>query len=79
MPGRADAVVAAAADRGVNLRRVDADTVGISTDEITTREHLELVWSAFGVPVVSGDDLDALDAQTVDAFPAELRPRRRRT
>jgi glycine dehydrogenase len=47
-PGRAAAVVAAARDRGVNLRLVDADHVGVTTDETTTREHLAAVWAAFG-------------------------------
>src|SRR6266536_84989 len=53
VPGRADAVVAAAAGLGVNLRPVDADHVGVSTDEVTTREHLEKVWRAFSS--VAGD------------------------
>ncbi len=70
VPGRADEVVAAAAALEVNLRRVDADTVGISTDEITNRAHLERVWAAFGVP--GADDLDALDDRTPDAIPADL-------
>ena len=35
VPGRADEVVAAARAGGVNLRRVDADRVGISCDETT--------------------------------------------
>ncbi|MGB7979285.1 MAG: aminomethyl-transferring glycine dehydrogenase [Candidatus Nanopelagicales bacterium] len=47
VPGLADAVVAQAAHRGVNLRRVDADHVGISTDEVTAAEHLDLVRAAF--------------------------------
>jgi glycine dehydrogenase len=72
VPGQADDVVAAAALLGVNLRRVDADIVGISTDEITDRSHLERVWSAFGVAAVTGADLDALDARTPDAIPADL-------
>ena len=36
-PRPADEVVAAARDRGINLRRVDDDTVGIALDETTTR------------------------------------------
>ena len=40
VPGRAGEVVAAAAARGINLRLVDADTVGISCDETTTDAHL---------------------------------------
>jgi glycine dehydrogenase len=77
VPGRAEAVVAAAARLGVNLRPVDADRVGVSTDEVTTREHLEKVWHAFaeatgasGFPAAL--DIDQLDAATPDALPAEL-------
>ncbi|MGK5637954.1 aminomethyl-transferring glycine dehydrogenase [Streptomyces sp. URMC 126] len=68
VPGRADEVVAAALERGVNLRRTDADTVGIACDETTTREHLAAVWAAFGVDA----DVEALDAATADALPEEL-------
>ncbi|MGN6332653.1 MAG: aminomethyl-transferring glycine dehydrogenase [Motilibacteraceae bacterium] len=75
VPGRAADVVAAARDLGVNLLQVDADTVGISTDETTTREHLDAVWKAFSVTghSVSGLDVDALDAATADALPEALR------
>ncbi|SCF22882.1 glycine dehydrogenase [Micromonospora purpureochromogenes] len=55
VPGRAAEVVAAAAERRVNLRLVDADRVGISCDETTTAEHLAAVWAAFGVAGVGGD------------------------
>ncbi|HVF20255.1 MAG TPA: aminomethyl-transferring glycine dehydrogenase [Mycobacteriales bacterium] len=74
VPGRAEAVVAAAAARGVNLRLVDADTVGISCDETTTRTHLESVLAAFGVAAGQLEvlDFDALDAGTDDALPPEL-------
>ncbi len=49
VPGRADEVVREAANRGVNLWRVDADRVSVSTDETTTLTDLEHVWAAFGV------------------------------
>ena len=71
VPGHAAEVVAAAAGRGVNLWRCDADHVGISCDECTTREHLAAVWAAFGVS--PGPDVDALDAVTPEALPAGLR------
>lgn len=48
VPGRADEVVAAAVERGVNLWRVDADTVSVSVDETTDLHNLEAVWGAFG-------------------------------
>ncbi|MFG3556592.1 aminomethyl-transferring glycine dehydrogenase [Micromonospora sp. NPDC047557] len=55
VPGRAAEVVAAAAERGVNLRPVDADRVGMSCDETTTDAHLREVWAAFGVDAFDGD------------------------
>ncbi|MEV4824328.1 aminomethyl-transferring glycine dehydrogenase [Micromonospora sp. NPDC049274] len=64
VPGRAAQVVAAAAERGVNLRLVDADQVGMSCDETTTDAHLRAVWEAFGVP--------ALDADVDAALPVDL-------
>ncbi|HEX2772754.1 MAG TPA: aminomethyl-transferring glycine dehydrogenase, partial [Micromonosporaceae bacterium] len=63
VPGRAAEVVAAAAERGVNLRRVDADRVGIACDETTTDGHLAAVWAAFGVPAHTGPVDDALPAE----------------
>ena len=48
VPGRADEVVRAARERGINLRPVDADHVGISCDETTTAEHVAEVLRAFG-------------------------------
>ncbi|GIF62971.1 glycine dehydrogenase (decarboxylating) [Asanoa ishikariensis] len=64
VPGRAAAVVAAAAAQGVNLRQVDADRVGIACDETTTDAHLVLVWKAFGVPAYTG----AVEAALPDAL-----------
>ena len=70
VPGRADDVVCGAHERGVDLRRVDADHVGITCGETTTRAHLALVWEAFGVPA---PEVEALDQDTSDALPAALR------
>ncbi|PZF83773.1 aminomethyl-transferring glycine dehydrogenase, partial [Micromonospora endophytica] len=62
VPGRAGQVVAAAAARGVNLRLVDADRVGISCDETTTDAHLVAVWAAFDVAPFDGEVRCALPA-----------------
>ncbi|MCX5065031.1 aminomethyl-transferring glycine dehydrogenase [Micromonospora lupini] len=62
VPGAAAQVVAAAAERGVNLRLVDADRVGMSCDETTTVAHLRAVWAAFGVDALDGDGDRALPA-----------------
>ena len=53
VPGRALEVVSAAEARGVNLRFVSDDVVGIACDETTTPAHLEAVWAAFGVAPVA--------------------------
>ncbi len=49
--GRADDLVRAALENGVNIRRVDDDRVAIAVDETTTVDHLRAVASAFGVEV----------------------------
>ncbi|MFI7630923.1 aminomethyl-transferring glycine dehydrogenase [Microbispora rosea] len=69
VPGRAAEVVAAAAERGVNLRLADADHVGVACDEKTTTDHLRAVWAAFGA---SGLVVEDLDRVTSDALPADL-------
>ena len=69
-PGRADDVLAAARQRGINLRRVDDDTVGISTDETTTRTQLSAVWAAFGSERIDADTL-----AVPDRLPEQLRRR----
>ncbi|QYJ05113.1 aminomethyl-transferring glycine dehydrogenase [Nocardioides panacisoli] len=48
VPGRADEVVAAARERGLQVRRVDADTVGLSFSEVSTVETVRAVEAAFG-------------------------------
>ena len=48
VPGRAAAIVAAAAERGVLLRLVDDDHVGLSCGETTTAAHVAAVLEAFG-------------------------------
>ncbi|WP_084074385.1 aminomethyl-transferring glycine dehydrogenase [Demequina sp. NBRC 110052] len=47
VPGGADSVVARAAAEGINLRRVDADTVAIACDEVTELHTLDMVVEAF--------------------------------
>ncbi len=70
VPGSAAAVAARARGLGLHLRVTDADHVGVSLSELTTGAHVTRVLAAFEVPEV---DLDALDAATSDALPAELR------
>ena len=69
VPGRAGDVATAARQRRINLREVDADTVGIALDETTTPEVVSAVWAAFGIVA----DVDAVAATTAPAIPEPLR------
>ncbi|WP_336660758.1 aminomethyl-transferring glycine dehydrogenase [Leucobacter sp. USHLN153] len=75
VPGRADEIVARAAEAGVNLRRVDADTVSVSTDETTSAEHLAAVVGAFGVELAGAPEATGSPEASGAAdrgFPSEL-------
>ncbi|THE19477.1 glycine dehydrogenase (aminomethyl-transferring) [Kocuria rosea] len=54
VPGRALQILRAAEARGVNLRYIDDDHLGISCDETTTVKELALVAEAFGVADAAG-------------------------
>src|SRR4051794_10034644 len=71
VPGGAGDVAAAAAERRITLRLVDADTVGVACDETTSVDVLRAVAKSFGVPA---DDA-ALDDDGADALPEGLRRR----
>ncbi|MGO9854230.1 MAG: aminomethyl-transferring glycine dehydrogenase [Acidimicrobiales bacterium] len=57
-PGRAAAIVAEAGARGVLLRLVDEDHVGVSCGETTTAGHVTSVLEAFGAIGSGGEDDD---------------------
>ncbi|MDY0023233.1 MAG: aminomethyl-transferring glycine dehydrogenase, partial [Arenimonas caeni] len=65
----ADAVHARAVAAGINLRRIDGRSLGISLDETSTREDVVALAALFGARI---EDIDALDAATTDALPAGL-------
>jgi glycine dehydrogenase len=58
VPGRAAGIIADAEARGINLRSVDADTVGIALDETTTPAIVAQVADVFGAKVADhqGED-----------------------
>ncbi|MCB1573944.1 MAG: aminomethyl-transferring glycine dehydrogenase [Xanthomonadales bacterium] len=65
----AAALHAKARSARINLRAIDAHSVGISLDETTTRADLVALAALFEARI---DDVDALDATTADALPAAL-------
>src|SRR4051812_39986730 len=54
VPGKAAKAITAAEARGINLRFIDQDTVGVSVDETTTAATLSAVAVAFGAGPVVG-------------------------
>ncbi len=58
--------------RGANLRRIDAGRIGVSLDETSTRDDVNLLWSIFAPEGASLPDFESLDATTDDALPADL-------
>ena len=69
VPGRAAEVLDAARQRRIELRPVDADTVGISLDETTTRAVVIDLWSVFGVHAV----IESLADSAADGLPEPWR------
>ncbi|MGH3446082.1 MAG: aminomethyl-transferring glycine dehydrogenase [Nocardioidaceae bacterium] len=69
VPGQAAQVRDRAHGLGLHLL-ADGDRVGVSTSELTTKDHLSAVLAAFDVTDI---DFDALDRTTDDALPAQLR------
>ena len=56
-----DAVLARARDAGMNLRRLDDATVGITLDETTTRHDLARLWKVFAAPGATVPTVEALE------------------
>ncbi|WP_026875847.1 aminomethyl-transferring glycine dehydrogenase [Jiangella gansuensis] len=71
MPGRAEAVVADAAELRVNLGLAGADLVRIACDEVTTDADVARVLRAFGITPEPAQGRG--DGDEHDAIPAELR------
>ncbi len=53
-----------------NFREVDAEHIGISLDETTSREELNLIWNILGGQGTL--DIDALDKEVLGAIPTSL-------
>jgi glycine dehydrogenase len=70
---RAEQLHAVAVANGVNLRKVNANHIGLSLDETTTRDDIELLWTIFADGANGAKPaFDAIEASVADAFPAAL-------
>ncbi len=72
---RTQALHAAAEARGVNLRRIDADRIGVSLDETTTGAEVSLLWQILAPAGAGLPDFDAVERTAAEAYPPALRRR----
>ncbi len=70
---RTEAVHAAAAARGANLRRIDERRVGVSLDETCTAAEVRLLWQILAPAGAAAPDFDAIERGVADAYPAGLK------
>ncbi len=70
-PGQAAGIAAKAEAKGINLRLVDADHLGIALDETTGRADLLALWSVFGEPGAAFE-IEQLDRMAPPCLPLEL-------
>ncbi len=68
-----DELLAAAAARGINLRRLDDGHLGIAVDETTTEADLVDLFEIFGAPRGSAVAPDPTGSQTASHIPPDLR------
>jgi glycine dehydrogenase len=71
--GRTFEVHARAEKAGVNLRRVDAAHVGISLDEMSTREDVVLLWQLLAPHAAATPEFDTVECGVVDGYAPGLR------
>ncbi|MEP3630082.1 MAG: aminomethyl-transferring glycine dehydrogenase [Hyphomicrobiales bacterium] len=72
VPGRAHAIIAKAREKKINLRLIDGDHLGISTDETTRRSEVESLLSCFNSKAMNGRTLDQVDDEVVECIPDSL-------
>ncbi len=71
-PGKAAEIADRAEALGVNLRRRDADRLGLAVDETTRRENVETVWRAFAADAGKRLAIDEIDAELGECLPKNL-------
>jgi glycine dehydrogenase len=71
-PNWAKRISALADEANINLRIIDADHIGISLDETTTRNNLREVWQVFASATADLPDINALDALLAECIPESL-------
>ena len=72
VPNRAKRFAAHADEANINFRIIDADHIGISLDETTTRKNLRDVWQVFASATAGIPDINVLNASITECIPEQL-------
>jgi len=72
VPNRAKRFAAHADEANINLRIIDADHIGISLDETTTRKILRDLWQVFASATSDLPDINVLNASITECIPEQL-------
>ncbi len=72
VPGRANAILAKAKEKKINLRMVDGDHLGISFDQTTRRSEVERLLTCFNGSAMSDRTLDQVDEEVTECIPETL-------
>ncbi len=72
-PGAAASVAERAREKFINLRVVDAETVGISVNETTRREDIETLWEVFSKKAKVDFSVDEIEGSVDDKIPQDLK------
>ncbi len=70
--GLADEIWQRAADKGLNLRYIDRDTLGVAFDETVEPDELRRLWQAFAGSDMIAFTVPELEADAPDGLPANL-------
>jgi glycine dehydrogenase len=71
-PAQVDRVLARARERKMNLRRIDARSIGISLDETTRIEDVQALWAVFAGERAVDFSPETLGSEVAPAWPATL-------
>ena len=72
IPSRARRIAARAEEAQINLRIINADQLGISLDETTTRDTLRNLWGVFAANIQAHPDINLLDTEISACIPDAL-------
>ncbi len=72
VPGQAARIAARAREQRINLRFIDADTLGVSFDETTRRVEVERLWNCFTTNATAKISLSDIDDAVGENIPKSL-------